>query len=256
MKSLRAYLIVKRLIISRIIIVFQPDVLRSSCLKFLIRHPVTSKANNWIPAQHTAGMTEHENCAQGGFTLIELLIATALLSIILSAIYGAFFLSHKAMAGLDESLVKLQECRTALDVMGRETESLLYRPGNSYSLFKIEDKDFYGKSASRLTFTAFSPLSPGISLISYYVEEKDGGLTLFKKMDNVYRTVTAKGTELIEGIESFTVEVKDGNRWVRTWNTAETGRPPAEVRITIVSRIKDKPVSFFDTVRPKIGGAI
>lgn len=256
MKSFGVYLIIKRLVINRVTIVFKPDVLRSSCRKFLIRHPATSKANNWIPAQHSAGMTEHRNYAQGGFTLIELLIATALLSVILSAVYGAFFISQRAMTGLDESLVRLQECRTTLDIMGRETESLLYNQSSKDSLVKVEDKDFYGKQASRLTFTAFSPLSPGISLISYYVEEKDGGLTLFKKMDNAYKTAAAEGTELIEKVDSFTVEVKDGNKWVKTWDTSETSKAPAEIRITIVASIKDRPVSFFDTVRPKIGGAI
>ena len=105
-----------------------------------------------------------------GFTLLELLIAMVLFSIILAAIYGSFFLSYRAMTGLDESLLKLQECRTAIDVMTREGESILYKPGNASSLVKVEDKDFYGKQASRLTFTAFSPLSSGMALISYYVE--------------------------------------------------------------------------------------
>jgi general secretion pathway protein J len=189
-----------------------------------------------------------------GFTLIELLIATALLSIILSAVYGAFFLSHRAMTGLDESLVRLQECRTALDMISRETESLLCKTTNASSLFKVEDKDFYGKQASRLTFTAFSPLSSGISLISYYVEEKNGVLTLYKKMDNAYKPDnTTKGVELIEGLESFAVEIRAGDKWVKTWDTSETNQPPLEIRITITSMIKDRPVSFFDTVRPKIG---
>ena len=160
------------------------------------------------------------------------------------------------MTGLDESLVRLQECRTALDIMCREAESLLYSQGNKNSIIKVEDKDFYGKQASRLIFTAFSPLSPGSSLISYYVEEKDGGLTLFKKMDNAYKAAASGGTELIEGVDSFTVEVKDGDKWVKTWDTAETGKAPAEMRITIVAKIKDRTVSFFDTVRPKIGGTI
>jgi len=194
-----------------------------------------------------------------GFTLLELLIAMVLFSIILSAIYGSFFLSHRAMTGLDESLLKLQECRTALDVMTREGESIFYKykPDSSSSLVKVEDKDFYGKQASRLTFTAFSPLSSGIALISYYVEEKDGVLTLYKKMDNAYKPDNnAKGEELIEGLESFAVEVKDGTKWVKTWDTSETKQAPLEIRITITAKIKDRPVSFFDTVRPKIGGAI
>ena len=199
-----------------------------------------------------------ETCrSDKGFTLIELLIATVLLSIILSAVYGAFFISHRAMTGLDESLVRLQECRTALDVMTRECESLLYKSGNASSLFKVEDRDFYGKQASKLAFTAFSPLSSGIVLISYYVEEKDGVLTLFKKMDNAYKPdINAKGEELIEGLESFSVEINDGTKWVKTWDTSETKQAPIEIRITITAKIKDSPVSFFDTVSPKIGRAI
>lgn len=192
-----------------------------------------------------------------GFTLLELLIATALLAVILAALYSSFFLSRKAIDGLDESLVKLQECRNAADVIGREAESLLYRQANTRSFFKLEDRDIYGKQASRLSFTAFSPLTYGLSAISYYVEEKDGVLTLYKKMENPYKPDgTVKGVELIENVGSFTVEVRQGDKWVKTWDTVQTGAPPAEIRITVTAMIKDRPVSIFETVRPMIGGSI
>ena len=212
-----------------------------------------------------AGMTGPantlSNCrainAEDGFTLLELLIASVLLGIILTALYSTFFLSSRAIDGLDESLIRLQECRNAVDVIGRETEALLYRRANAHSFFKVEDRDVYGKQASRLTFTAFSPLTYGPSAISYYVEEKDGVLTLYKKMENPYKPEdTIKGVELIEGVGSFTVEVKQGNKWVKTWDTGETGAPPTEIRITITAMIKDRPVSLFETVRPMIGGTI
>ncbi len=192
-----------------------------------------------------------------GFTLLELLIATALLAIILTALYSTFFLSQKAIDGLDESLIKLQECRNAVDVIGRETEALLYRQTNTHSFFRLEDRDIYGKQTSRLSFTAFSPLTYGLSAISYYVEEKDGVLTLYKKMGNPYKPDdTVKGVDLIEGVDSFTVEVKQGDKWVKTWDTSETGNPPTEIRITITAMIKDRPVSLFETVRPMIGGTL
>jgi general secretion pathway protein J len=192
-----------------------------------------------------------------GFTLLEMLIATALLAIILAALYSTFFLSQRAIDGLDESLIKLQECRNALDVIGREAESLLYTRTNSHSFFKVEDKDIYGKQASRLSFTSFSPLNYGLSAISYYVEEKDGVLTLYKKMENPYKPDdTVKGVDLIEGVGSFTVEVKQGDKWVKTWDTIETGSAPPEIRITITALLKDRPVSLFETVRPMIGGTI
>jgi general secretion pathway protein J len=194
---------------------------------------------------------------EDGFTLLELLIATALLAIILAALYSTFFLSRRAIDGLDGSLIKLQECRNALDVIGRETESLLYSRTNSHSFFRLEDRDIYGKQASRLSFTAFSPLTYGLSTISYYVEEKDGVLTLYKKMENPYKPDdAAKGVELIEGLGSFTAEVRQGDKWVKTWDTADTGAAPPEIRITITSIIKERPVSLFETVRPMIGGVI
>lgn len=201
---------------------------------------------------------------QNGFTLLELLISTALLAIVLSALYSTFFLSHKAIVGLDESLIKLQECRNAVDMIGREAESLFRGQGyvaqSNYPLFKAEDRDIYGKQASRLTFTSFSPFSRGLSAMSYYVEEKDGIRTLYKKMDNPYRPPdknnTTKGVELIEGLDSFAVEARDGEKWLKTWDTTEIGKLPDEIRITITALIRDRPVSLFGTFKPRIGKAL
>jgi general secretion pathway protein J len=96
-----------------------------------------------------------------GFTLIEVLLALVLLSVILGAIYSTFILSHKAMEGMDQSLVKLQECRMAIDAIRREIESISYTPGREKTVFRIEDRDLYGKQASRFSFQTFSPLLPG-----------------------------------------------------------------------------------------------
>lgn len=201
---------------------------------------------------------------QNGFTLLELLISTALLAIVLSALYSTFFLSHKAIVGLDESLIKLQECRNTVDMIGREAESLFRGQGyvaqGNYPFFKAEDRDIYGKQASRLTFTSFSPFSYGLSATSYYVEEKDGILTLYKKMDDPYRPAdkndTTKGVELIEGLASFTVEARDGENWLKTWDTTQIGKLPDEIRITITTLIRNRPVSLFGTFKPRIGNSL
>jgi general secretion pathway protein J len=191
---------------------------------------------------------------QKGFTLLELLVSLALLSIILAAIYSTFFLSQKAIEGVDESLLKLQECRMTMDTMGREIDSIPYKQGSKNSFVKIEDRDFFGRDASRITFTSFSPLVPGLSVISYYVEEKDGALTVFKKIKNASDTSgNPEGIEVIEKIEAFTVEVLNDGKWIKTWDAAETGKIPERIRVTVKITMKDRPVVLYETATPKIG---
>jgi prepilin-type N-terminal cleavage/methylation domain-containing protein len=194
---------------------------------------------------------ERAKVSERGFTLIELLVSMVLLSIVLGAVYSTFFMAHRALDGMDESLLKLRECRMFMDTIVRETDSLL--EGQKYSAFKVEDRDIFGKETSRFTFTAFSPLVPGLSLISYYADQKDGKLVLYKKLVSVSSTKENDPVELMEGIGSFTVEVLDGDKWVKTWDVAATLRVPDEIRITLTVMIKDRPVSIYETVRPKIG---
>ncbi|MDH5202827.1 MAG: prepilin-type N-terminal cleavage/methylation domain-containing protein [Nitrospirota bacterium] len=189
-----------------------------------------------------------------GFTLIEVLVAFALLSIILAALYSTFFISHKAMEGLDESLVKLQECRMSIDTMRRDIDSVLYDPINKNSLFKVEDKDIYGKQTSKLVFTTFSTLRPGLSRIAYFVKEKDKKLVLMKEITSAYTSENVgEGFEVVEDIEAFTVEVNYKDNWVKTWDSALTRTIPQDIRITLTTRLKNKTLTLFEIAKPKRG---
>lgn len=190
-----------------------------------------------------------------GFTLLEVLIAFAITCIILAALYSTFFLSRRAVDAVDESLLRMQEARSVMDVMRRELESAVYISGKDYSVFKLDDRDFYGKQASQLRFASLSPSVPGISKIDYTVEEGEGGLVLRKTITSAYAaSEEAKPFELMENIDSFKVEVKFNDKWVKTWDSKATNSLPDEIRISVnVTPEKgDVPITISDIAKRRM----
>jgi general secretion pathway protein J len=191
-----------------------------------------------------------------GFTLLEVLIAVAILSIVLTALYGTFFLSSKAMEDMDESMTKLQESRKAIDILRRELEAAYYNDNNEKTFVKILDKDLYGKQATQLEFTAFTTIRPGLSKISYYMEEKDRKRTLFKKIGSSFGKEESEGTDIIEDLEEFTIEAKYQDKWVKTLDTGITKQIPDEIKISLSVMIKGRKVTLADMARPMYGKTI
>lgn len=191
-----------------------------------------------------------------GFTLIEILVAVAILSVILAAIYSTFFLTHKAIEGMDESMLKLQESRKAIDILRCELDSSYSDGNDANTFFTIQDRDFYGKPASQLSFTTFSTLRPGLSKISYYIEEKDGKLNLLKKIGSPYGMEDTEGVDIIEDLEGFSIEAKYNDSWVKTWDTGVNRTQPEEIRIGLTFTIKGKKITLSDVSKPRIGRLI
>lgn len=192
-----------------------------------------------------------------GFTLMEVLVAFALLAVILGALYSTFFLSHKAMEGMGDWLIKLQECRMLMDTMSREADSILFGGEVQNPVFKLEDRDAMGKQASRFTFQAFSPLMPGLSLISYHADERDGKLVLYKEVQSAYRSAVApEKIEMVEDLEAFSVEAMDDGRWVKTWDGSGRKAIPSVLRFTITILAKDRKVTLSEIGKLKIGNSI
>jgi general secretion pathway protein J len=185
-----------------------------------------------------------------GFTLLEVLIAVAILSIVLTALYGTFFLSNRAMEDMDESMTKLQESRKAIDILRRELEASYSKDNDEKTFVKILDKDLYGKQATQLEFTAFTTVRPGLSKISYYMEEKDGKRTLFKKIESSFGKEESEGADIIEDLEEFTIEAKYQDQWVKTWDTGITKKMPDEIKISLSVMIKGRKVTLSDMARP------
>jgi general secretion pathway protein J len=191
-----------------------------------------------------------------GFTLLEVLIAVAVLSIVLTALYSTFFLSSRAMEDMDESMTKLQESRKAIDILRKELEAAYYKDDDEKTFVKILDKDLYGKQATQLEFTAFTTVRPGLSKISYYMEETDNKRTLFKKIGPSFGKEESEGADIIEALEEFTIEAKYQDKWVKTWDTGITKKMPDEIKISLSVMIKGRKVTLSDTARPMYGKTI
>jgi general secretion pathway protein J len=191
-----------------------------------------------------------------GFTLIEILIATAILSIILAALYSTFFLSFRAIEGMDESMTKLQETRKAIDILRRELDSAYHDEHEEKTFLKILDRDVYGKPAVQLVFTAFSTLRPGLSKISYYIEEHEKKLTLLKKLESPFRAEETEGVDIIEDMEGFAVEAKYNDQWVKTWDTEINKNMPDEIRISMTVMVKGQKVTLSEISRPRYGRSL
>jgi prepilin-type N-terminal cleavage/methylation domain-containing protein len=204
---------------------------------------------NLIFILHNSSFIIRRKC---GFTLIEVLVSVAILSVVLAAIYSTFFLAQRAVEGMDESLVKLQEARRALDILRCELDSSFFREADANTLLQIKDRDSYGKSSSELTFTTFSVLQPGLSKVSYYIEEHDGSLNLFKKIEAPRTQEKAEGIEIIENLDAFSIEAKYHDQWVKTWDTDLNKNTPEEIRISLAFRLKDRTVTLSDIAIPRI----
>jgi general secretion pathway protein J len=200
-----------------------------------------------------------------GFTLIELMIAIAILSMVLAALYSSFLLADRALIQVGESSLKLQEFRAFVYTLKREIESVRYSQDNSSCVFKMNDRDFYGRQASSLTMTTTTPLMKGLAKISYTIEERDGILVITKSMVSAFSQEAEENrVNLVEDIESFTLQAKYQDTWVKTWDSSLSKNAPTAVKITLTMRMKSNkeeaspasPFSVFETARVMVGRTI
>jgi general secretion pathway protein J len=186
-----------------------------------------------------------------GFTLLELLVALALLVILSGALYGTYF---SLMRGRDTAVVKMGERReisVTLDQMRRELSAAFYNTSNKRLHFVVEDRDYFGKPASTLDFTAIVPprsgrlpLSDQVQLV-YKIVENEKKLRLGRQEKDLFYTVDPLPYPQMEELEGFLVECYDGGKWVRTWDTSlNGGRLPKYVKVTITLKEGEKTVDY------------
>ena len=179
-----------------------------------------------------------------GFTLIELLVALALLVILSGALYGTYF---SVVAARDKAGARIEERRELATTLGKlrsELASAYFRRGNDRLLMVVEDRDSFGKPASLLAFSTIAPprfdaaRASDLNLVSYFVKEKEGVLSLMRESRSPYLDKSVKSVPypVMEVIEGFQVECYDGGKWVKSWDSAPppmNNNLPQQVRVTV-----------------------
>lgn len=191
---------------------------------------------------------------EAGFTLIELLIALALLVILTGALYGTYFSVTSARERGGARIEQRRELSSTLGKLHDELASSYYKKAAQTDPqkeaqaspayhFVVEDRDSFGKPASLLQFTSLLPPrvdpapSSDIAVTRYSVQEREEGetLSLVRESRDLYldHSVKSQPYPVVEEIEGFLVECWDGGKWVKTWDTALTGRIPMKVKVTL-----------------------
>ena len=199
-----------------------------------------------------------------GFTLLEVLVALLLLVILSAALYGTYFSLMRCRETAVAKMNARRELSDTLDKLHRELSAAFYNKQNTAQNpklhFVVEDRDYFGKPASTLDFTAIAPpRSDGLTAsdqvqVLYKAVEKEKKLLLSRQAKDLYVTVDPLPYPQMEELEGFLVECYDGGKWVRTWNTTlnAAGLPKA-VRITLMVKEGDKTVQFSTVAKPGMG---
>lgn len=205
----------------------------------------------------SASLPKPDHCRQSGFTLLELLLALTLLVVLSGTLYGSYFALVKGRESAEAGMEARRELRTTLDQVRRQLSSILFRSNDKRLRFVVEDRDMYGKPCSTLSFTAIASPYEGEAIsdqidVTYRVLEREGKMVLASQEKDLRLIGEAPRYPQMEQLEGFLVECFNGEKWVKSWDTAINLNLPKAVRVTFTVMEDGNPVQYSIVTTPRI----
>ena len=192
---------------------------------------------------------------QSGFTLLEMLVAVTLVAMIAVGLWAVFRISVRSWSRGTEFMDANQRHRSILGLVRKQMASM-------YGLVASTDPEQQGPGAlvfsgteTNVQFISLNALqfqeSPGLTLVSYDVEQDAGGdYALVEREARYLGAVTdagnfasgSKATPIFENLSSCQLEYFDPGdannapQWVREWDGARLGKFPLAISLTMMSR--------------------
>ncbi|MCK5237589.1 MAG: prepilin-type N-terminal cleavage/methylation domain-containing protein [Deltaproteobacteria bacterium] len=204
----------------------------------------------------------------GGFTLVEVLLASAILTIVIVALYGTLFPVMKAQEVVDKEVEALREIRRFSDLFSIEVRSAFYKKKSEVTSLIGGDTGGGARALPSLSFTTFTfPVIRGdrptsdLKLIQYFTEyDTEGKLVFYKEVTDPYFIGSGVSSsqyirsEVIRGVKEISFEFFNGDKWAAAWTTELEEKLPEAVRaiVTIESGGVERP--FTVTASPVIRG--
>jgi general secretion pathway protein J len=194
---------------------------------------------------------------ESGMTLVEAMIAIAILTIVMTMVYGGFSQTMRNRAIMEEGMDRAHVVRVAMERMAREISqafvSIHLNPNATLVTMRTVFHGRHEGEGSRLDFTSFSHRrlfrdahesdqnELGYFLTHHRNEDGDDTVALVRRESRRIDDAPEEGGQLtimIDDVRELSFRFLDpqSQQWVDDWDTngLETNRLPAQVMIRLV----------------------
>lgn len=188
--------------------------------------------------------------ANSGFTLIEVVIAVALLSLIMSSVYGIFTTISTTEQRLQSESELYHQARVIFDRLGRELTGSYLATSNENSTFSASNEN---SGTPYLAFTSTSAITKGaqrggLVRLRYELtteQNKTVGRLLRSSVPLFVPDDPQKGQRLSSQIKHLQWRFYDGNDWQDDWDSSQSNSLPQTVEISMTLMNNDHEVSVI-----------